>query len=258
MVAFCARVLRLPGRQALGILAGLAVGLWAGAAHALPMGLAPAYEEIVSQFEDVAFGHEHGISQNVVQKWTDTPSYALYTVPDYDIRRYLDPIAAHFRAIQALTGITVTPASKPERATLRMGFYPRADFVKMPGRKDDPEFQRWVNTSACITLAVADAKEAGRIAAGAIAIGIDIPESQRDHCILEEIVQVLGLPNDACHYRPSLFCEDDRVFALTRADQILLRTLYDRRLTPGMARDEARPIFREIIGELMASLETSD
>ena len=66
------------------------------------------------------------------------------------------------------------------------------------------------------------------------------------------------MPNDACHYRPSLFCEYDRVAAMTPADQILLRTLYDRRLTPGMARDDARPIFRQIIAELVASLAEGD
>src|SRR5690606_11798226 len=133
---------------------------------------------------------------------------------------------------------------------LRLGFYPRADFAKMPGSRDDPEFRRWVTTSACIALAVSDSEQAGRIKAGAIAIGTDISESQRQHCILEEMVQVLGLPNDACHYRPSLFCEADRVFALTPADAILLKTLYDERLAVGMTREEARPLVRQIIAEL--------
>ena len=68
------------------------------------------------------------------------------------------------------------------------------------------------------------------------------------------VVVIVGLPNDACHYRPSLFCEADRVFALTPADRILLRTLYDPRLSAGMAREEALPIVRIIVGELMPSL----
>src|SRR3546814_20331915 len=86
---------------------------------------------------------------------------------------------------------------------LRFGFYPRADFVKMPGPHDDPEYRRWVETSACIALAVGEGGDGGRgrIKSGAIALGTDIPEPQRQHCILEELVQVLGLPNDARPYQ---------------------------------------------------------
>lgn len=236
----------------IGLLAAsFAACMTAAAAAANPAAL-PPFETIVAQFEDVAFGHEHGASQGVVQKWTEMPSLALYRAADYDINPYLRAIIGHFKAISELTGVKISTASAPEGATLRLGFYPRSDFGKMPGRKDDPEFRRWVATSACIAIAVNDSEEIGRIKAGAIAIGTDIPEQQRQHCILEEIVQVMGLPNDACHYRPSLFCEYDRVFSLTPADAILLRTLYDRRLPAGMKKDEARPIVRQIIAERMA------
>lgn len=243
----CVRRAILPAAASLAI---------AGAASANPLAFDPSYEAIVAQFEDVVFGHEHGASRGVVQKWTDAPSLAFYTAANYDINPYLKSIVGHLKAISGLTGVKVIPASAPEAATLRLGFYPRADFVKMPGRKDDPEFHRWVTTSACIAIAVSDNERLGRIKAGAIAIGTDIPEQQRQHCILEEMVQVLGLPNDACHYRPSLFCEYDRVFALTPADAILVRTLYDRRLKEGMTREEARPVVRQIIAELMPTLAT--
>src|SRR3546814_11974343 len=117
----------------------------------------------------------------------------------------------------------------------------------MPGPHDEPEYRRWVETSACIALAVGEGGDGGRgrIKSGAIAIGTDIPEPQRQHCILEELVQVLGLPNDACHYRPSLFCEKDRVFTMTPADELLLRALFDRRLPSGMPRAEGVPIARQ-------------
>ncbi len=223
----------------------------ARAVDALPV--KPDYDSIVAQFVEVAFGHEHGLASNVVQKWSHGPSLALFTVPDYDIRAYVPQIAKHIDAIKALTGVQVE-AGDPRSATLRLGFYPRADFAKMPGKKDDPEFQRWVSTSACVAVSVMDGKQAGAIRQGAIAIGIDIPESQRQHCILEEMIQVLGLPNDACHYRPSLFCEDDRVFDLTPADAILLRTLYDSRLRAGMGREQAMPIVRTIIAELLPEI----
>lgn len=218
---------------------------------AFPARAEPGLDSLVAQFEDVAFGREHGNRVGVIRKWTTSPGLALFKRPDYDIDPYMEPLGRHLQEIGALTGFPVHLAKVPAQATLRLGFYPRADFVNMPGSRKDPEFVRWVTTSACLALAIGDRTNRGSIAAGAIAIGTDIPESQREHCILEELVQVLGLPNDACHYRPSLFCEDDRVFEMTGADKILLRTLYDPRLRAGMPRKAAMPLVRTIVSELM-------
>lgn len=214
----------------------------------------PNLDDVARQFEAVAFGNEHGPSSGVVQKWNGDLRLALFATPGWDVHPYLKAIGGHIEAIETLTGIRVRPADSVAGATLRFGFYPRADFVKMPGKKDDPEFRRWVETSACIALAVGDGdgQNRGKIKSGAIAIGTDIPEAQRQHCILEELIQVLGLANDACYYRPSLFCEDDHISAMTEADEMLVRALYDRRIRPGMPRAEALPIIRTVLSELMA------
>ncbi len=214
----------------------------------------PNLDEVARQFEAVAFGHEHGPSAGIVQKWNGDLRLALFATPGWDVHPYLKAIGGHIQAIEALTGIRVRAADSVAGATLRFGFYPRADFAKMPGRRDDPQFRRWVETSACIALAVGgrEGRDRGDIKSGAIAIGTDIPEAQRRHCILEELVQVLGLANDACHYRPSLFCEDDHVVAMTDADEMLLRALYDRRIRSGMPREEALPIIRTVLSEMMA------
>jgi len=212
----------------------------------------PQLEQVIRQFEAVAFGHEHGATRAIVQKWTDSPGLALYAEESWDAGPYLPAIAMHLGAIRSLTGISVAPERRgAQMAALRIGFYPRVAFAQMPKTGPEPEHQRWISTSACLALAVQDPAQAGRIVAAAIAIGTDIPESQRQHCILEELVQVMGLPNDACHYRPSLFCEEDRVFELAPADRLMLKALYDPRLRTGMSRAEALPIVREILAELI-------
>jgi hypothetical protein len=67
----------------------------------------------------------------------------------------------------------------------------------------------------------------------------------------EEIAQGLGLPNDSPAARPSIFNDDEEFALLTRHDELLLRILYDERLSPGMEPDEARPIVRRIAEELV-------
>ena len=55
-----------------------------------------------------------------------------------------------------------------------------------------------------------------------------------DHCLLEELVQSMGLPNDTDVMRPSIFSDKDRMVSLSRNDELLLRTVYDPRLKAGL------------------------
>ncbi|MEQ8602420.1 MAG: DUF2927 domain-containing protein [Marivibrio sp.] len=76
------------------------------------------------------------------------------------------------------------------------------------------------------------------------------------NCILEEIIQSLGLMGDTVQDFDSLFVEHRALrldFPLN--DKILLRTLYDPRLSDGMPREQAMIRVREIIPELLAAYE---
>jgi len=71
-----------------------------------------------------------------------------------------------------------------------------------------------------------------------------------DHCLLEEMTQGLGLPNDIGHDRASIFSNDGIATSLSRSDRIMIRTLYDPRMKPAMPRKIALALARTIIGEL--------
>ena len=73
----------------------------------------------------------------------------------------------------------------------------------------------------------------------------------RQSCVHEELAQGLGLANDSPTARPSIFNDDEEFGLLTRQDELLLKTLYDRRLTPGMNAATARPIVETIAAELL-------
>lgn len=215
----------------------------------------PTYEAVVQQFVAVAFGHEHGRSRNIIQKWSAAPSIAYFVRPRFNARPHMARIAEVLADVDALTGLSITPASSNNAVTLRFGFYPRADFQKLPIRKDSEETRRFLSESACIALAISDPDRPGTLTTGAIVVGTDISGGLQSHCILEELVQVLGLPNDACLYRPSLFCESDMVNEMTGADRVLLAALYDDRITSGMSQLVAMPLIREVISELYAHAE---
>ena len=79
----------------------------------------------------------------------------------------------------------------------------------------------------------------------------ELPDILRLSCIHEEIAQGLGLVNDSPRARPSIFNDNDEFATLTRQDELMLRMLYDRRLSPGMGLSQAAPTVVAIAAELM-------
>jgi hypothetical protein len=70
-------------------------------------------------------------------------------------------------------------------------------------------------------------------------------------CLHEEITQGLGLPNDSPQARPSIYNDDQEFALLTPMDELMLRMLYDKRLSPGMSITQARPIIDQLAQELI-------
>ena len=93
-------------------------------------------------------------------------------------------------------------------------------------------------------------KPNGTITFAFVAVRSDLSETITQSCLEEEIAQVMGLPNDNDAVRPSLFNDDEEFALLTRHDEMLLKILYDPRLSPGMIPGEAMPIVRTIAREL--------
>ena len=105
-------------------------------------------------------------------------------------------------------------------------------------------------SSYCAVLAIDPANNGVYTRAIAV-IRAENPDLFRLSCIHEELAQGLGLANDSPAARPSIFNDDEEFALLTTHDELLLRILYDPRLSPGMTADEARPIVRRIAAELM-------
>lgn len=72
----------------------------------------------------------------------------------------------------------------------------------------------------------------------------------RRSCIEEEFGQTFGPAADYEDARPSIFNDNSEFALMTTHDELLLRILYDPRLSPGMTEEEGMPIVRRIIAEL--------
>ncbi|WP_380057182.1 DUF2927 domain-containing protein [Falsihalocynthiibacter sp. SS001] len=103
----------------------------------------------------------------------------------------------------------------------------------------------------CITQSYGEGGGSKFIGRALIIIRDEHPDLLRKSCIHEEIAQSLGLSNDSDAARPSIFNDDEEFALLTTHDELLLRILYDPRLTPGMDAETARPIVEAIAQELL-------
>lgn len=104
----------------------------------------------------------------------------------------------------------------------------------------------------CLVAAVPTPGQPNTYSRAVALVRAEHPDLVRQSCVHEEISQGLGLPNDSPKARPSIFNDDDEFALLTSHDELLLKMLYDQRLTPGMTADEARPIARQIATELLS------
>ena len=84
-----------------------------------------------------------------------------------------------------------------------------------------------------------------------VMIRAELPDALIESCIEEEMAQTLGLFNDDPKVRPTIFNDDEEFGLLTEHDRLLLSILYDQRLKPGMSRETAMPLVRQISSELL-------
>jgi len=216
-------------------------------------------DQIIRQFDAVAFGREHDSGPaNSISRWEDAPRIGLFVSPAFTGQLPTDLIRQQLVEISKLTGLDIRASERPQEASLRLGFFPRESFPDLQTGPDaaTETYRRFVSTSACLGMAkTGDQSQVGEILFGLVIIGTDIPVTLQMHCLLEELVQIMGLPSDACHYQPSLFCERDFVSEMAPADKILLKALYDPRLEAGMPRKTALEVARAVILDLLAADE---
>jgi len=105
----------------------------------------------------------------------------------------------------------------------------------------------------CVAYAFAHPSDPAAYAAAIVLVKAEHGPRMRESCVHEEMAQAMGLANDSRTARPSIFNDDEEFALLTQHDEILLRMLYDPRLTPGMSRAEALPFLPTIAAAAGAS-----
>lgn len=177
----------------------------------------------------------------------------LYLIDDAD--RYRDYTKTVARQLMRLTGLSVRVAH--ENSLMPINF---VIFLMPKDEVLDFLLQRKTPPDLALKFAEADCMgkgkdDSGRLSGGFLIITKELDEESIRHCLLAEITQAFGLYANSEIFQPSIFSDwVENIEKLPINDKILIRTLYDKRIKPGMPREEAMKIAREIIPDLVAKV----
>lgn len=221
-------------------------------------------EDLIRHFEQVVFAPEaFRIDRNPdladetleLKKWRFPIVYEIEgDAAEVNDARVMRSLA---RTLSAATGLAIGegPLAGRPNVTINILSTKARSILARRLAENDAQYREsllgdWIHTldTPCIALFSYRSKGyVGEIYRADIFIKGELEGVFRDSCIHEEFTQILGLTEDHADVRPSIFNDDQEFAYVTRHDRELLRILYDKRLEPGMTRDQAMPVVRDIV-----------
>jgi hypothetical protein len=218
---------------------------------------APAHwksvDYLVDSFIDIALGNEYEAKPGQLRKWTTPIRYALiHRVGDRNLHERL--VATQMSHLAELSGLDIGPAATAESANFLIVLSGEAllqdDLQRYFGWKSAAQRDKFFRETVC--LGVMRARR-GQVVRGVVIIPVDRARGRGKlvACVVEELTQLLGLPNDSDLVFPSIFNDRSTDEFLSPLDIVLLRMLYDPRLKTGMNAASVRPLARQIATDLI-------
>jgi hypothetical protein len=235
----------------------LALAIFLGLALC-PIGMAQArspdsVEKYVEYFDRIVFRSEYATTQSpwFIRKWPgSTVKFKIGGLKKAAVK-YRPVIARHSKALARYKapGFVEISGQTPGEDFIFM--FVRGNDMMKAGRllEKNEKVLRQVAKGRCYFLSYH--MPDGKFVKAMIVVNTDMPKEVILHCLLEEMAQAMGLPNDSRMVSPSLFNDSQQRKTLSQIDKVLVRTLYDKRMKAGMPRDLALKTAHKIISGLM-------
>ncbi len=214
-------------------------------------------EQLLRNFDIVAFGNEYtGRRYDAVRKWGGPIRFGIQGAdyPDY-LERYVVQMIGD---LQRLTGHPMElyysfrkqkakqlPKDfSPSKVNVILFYLPDRDIPKAVAKywdNSEEQVREMVRVSTCFAKFMT---KGSTIKAAVVVFPSRHPQNYIRACVVEELTQILGLPNDSNAVTPSIFNDGSRYMELTTHDRWMVRMLYDPRITVGMPREQAINIGR--------------
>ena len=223
-------------------------------------------EQIIINFNTVAFGNEYTRSQyQYIRKWKDPIRAAILGKPPDE---FDDMVVAFIDELIAATGHRIalyySPRMKREGRLPKWqkGKQPKANFFMIydtingieafTTKNKIPEGKHIVSTlkagkAHCMATIYRKNKN---IVRSIVYFPSHLSLQAIRICIVEELTQVMGLPNDSLTITQSIFRDRGKHNELQPQDRLFLRLLYDPRVEYGMERVAALNVVYAILNHI--------
>jgi hypothetical protein len=211
--------------------------------------VARSNEDIAVDFVDLVFRNEQGRARTQLSRWEDPIRVRLENPQLASYSPFLDTF---LKRLETSGGVDIARTNssnanlhvrlvEPEemRRTLASAFCvvvpADAEWSEFAQSADSAKF-RWSNKT--------------ELSEATVFIPGDAAPFEVRLCLMEEITQALGPGNDLFRLADSIFNDDNAHSAPTSFDMLILRTLYDQRMTPGLTEPEAYEVALNILDEM--------
>ncbi|MCB5160937.1 DUF2927 domain-containing protein [Marinomonas algarum] len=212
-------------------------------------------EYIQNSFVKIALEREYKETQfPKLIRW-NKPIRLFFESDSGDALLQKELLSVHAQHLASITGLSIDFTSDPKKANIFVVFthYDNLE-QKVQQYIGDPESIRAALDEA---ICLGNFRRNGRyeITRGSIIIPVDYARSKGRFldCIVEEITQLMGLPNDSNEVFPSVFNDVSIDTYLSPLDYLLLKALYSRYLTPGMDVKQTKAAFPNVLKQLHAT-----
>ncbi|MGJ0486048.1 MAG: DUF2927 domain-containing protein [Methylomicrobium sp.] len=207
---------------------------------------------VLKSFIEIAMFNEYSPGSAGIRKWTTPIGYFfVHRTGDQVLHEKLARM--HLEQLSEITGLSIKPAPTQKSANLLIIFSTEAqlqnELLNDFGISNKQQRETLFRRSVCVGhFALAGDASISR---AVVIIPVDRASAHAKlvDCIVEEITQVLGLPNDSEKVFPSIFNDKSVDSLLSGLDYLLLKMLYDPRIKTGMNLQQAAPVLKTIADE---------
>ncbi|MEZ9545011.1 MULTISPECIES: DUF2927 domain-containing protein [Vibrio] len=197
-------------------------------------------------FYNVALQHEYSQGSKPLAKWKQPIKIWIdHRVGDEELHQELTEL--HIQHLSEVTQHPITIVSKESEANVKWIYTRQSQWVSEAKSVLKLKSTQHLNNAICTAGYRTNSKS--EIVYAGIVIPVDQARSRGKlvACIVEEITQVLGLPNDSDKAYPSIFNDHTPEDLLSPLDVMLLKLLYEPELKAGMTKAQAKPVVKKIL-----------
>ncbi|MGR8940105.1 MAG: DUF2927 domain-containing protein [Gammaproteobacteria bacterium] len=210
----------------------------------------PGY--LLQSFIEIAMFNEYSERPAGIRKWTGPIHYYVeHRVGDQDLHEQLTRM--HIEQLAEITGLDIRRAPSRQSANVLIIFSTEAqlqDDLLYDFEIRSPQLRKNLfRSSVCLGDFFMTRDAAIKRAVVIIPVDRASEHAKLVDCIVEEITQILGLPNDSERVFPSVFNDKSVNSLLSGLDYLMLKMLYDSRIKAGMSIQQALPVLKTIAEE---------